>query len=105
MPLYTYQCDICDSIIDEYRTVDNRHQYPYCECGHLMGLKIVPTQISPVLGGGDFQGYLCPVTDKWVTSRKERKEIMKRHNLVETGDRGKTRGRMASGFLPGERDG
>jgi len=103
MPIYSYQCDICESIIDEYRTIDNRHDPVFCDCGQGMSLKIVPTQIAPVLGGGDFQGYLCPVTDKWVTSRKERKEIMKRHDLVEVGDRGNERGRMASGFKPGER--
>ena len=87
MPIYTYQCEVCDSITDEYRAVDRRHDFTFCECGHLMKLKIMPTQLAPVLGGGDFQGYQCPVTDKWITSRKERRRIMDEHNLVDVGDR------------------
>lgn len=104
MPIYTYQCD-CGKIIDEYRSIDNRYNLPVCDCGHKMQLKIMPTQIAPVLGGGDFQGYKCPVTEKWVTSRKERKNIMAEHNLIEVGDRKRGEGKMASGYKPGERDG
>ncbi len=101
MPIYTYQCDKCKASKDDYRMVDERHNGPEC-CGGTMSLKIRPVQVAPVLGGGDFQGYMCPGTDKWITSRRERRNVMAKHDLVETGDRGNDRGKMASGFYPGE---
>ena len=84
MPTYTYECEICDKIKDAYNTIAGRHNSPACDCGYAMVLKIVPTQLQPVLGGGDWPGYKCVVTDKFVTSRKQRREIMAEHNLVET---------------------
>jgi len=39
------------------------------------------------MGGGDFPGYQCPVTEEFVTSRRKRKYIMDSNNLVEVGDR------------------
>ena len=86
MPTYSYQCR-CGKTKDDFRHIKQRHDGPLCECGNTMELKIVPTMLQPVLGGGDFPGYQCPVTDKFVTSRKERREIMKRHDLVEPGNR------------------
>ncbi len=102
MPIYTYKCVICDRVTDQYNTIAERKSSPACECGHATELVIMSTQIAPILGGGDFQGYKCPVTDEWVTSRRQRRNIMAEHNLIETGDRGKSRGRMASGFYQGE---
>lgn len=96
MPIYTYKCTKCEVLADNYSTVADRHKAPLCGCGGVTLLSIQPTQIAPVLGGGDFPGYVCPVTDKFVTSRKDRREIMKRHNLVEKGDPG--RGTMSSGL-------
>jgi len=94
MPIYSYKCKECETVIDQYNTIDDRHKGPACHGS--MKLQIMPTQLAPVLGGGDFQGYMCPVTDKFVTSRKERRNIMAEHNLVEKGDSG--RGKQASGL-------
>ena len=87
MPLYTYRCEICDRTTDYHNTVANRKNGPICNCGRSTKHVIMPAQIAPVLGGGDFPGYKCPVTDKWITSRKERRNITAEHNLIETGDR------------------
>lgn len=86
MPIYTYKCPICGTVTDQYNAVDDRKKGPDCNCGQSMNLTIVPTQIAPVLGGGDFPGYVCPVTDKFITSRRERRNIMAEHNLIEKGD-------------------
>jgi len=83
MPIYTYKCPICENQKDDYNTVSNRHRGPKC-CRNRMELAIVPVNLAPVLGGGDWPGYKCVVTDKFVTSRKQRREIMAEHNLVET---------------------
>lgn len=82
LPLYTYKCPICDEVKDQFNTIAGRNDGPMC-CD-TMELVIMPTQLQPVLGGGDFPGYYCVVTDKFVTSRKERRNIMAKHNLVET---------------------
>lgn len=83
MPLYTYECPKCGKIEDAIRKIADRHDGPMC-C-EPMKQKIVSTNIAPVLGGGDFPGYKCPVTGEFVTSRRRRKQIMAENNLVETG--------------------
>lgn len=85
MPLYTYACPKCGAVDTEFNTVQNRHAGPTC-CGEVMMKEITTAQIANVLGGGSFQGYKCPVTDQWVTSRQQRRNIMAEHNLVEAGD-------------------
>ena len=88
MPLYTYRCAECGDESTEFSTIANRHKAgPIC-CGAQKPMIITPTQIqAQILGGGALQGYHCPITNKFVTSRKERREIMKRHNVVEAGDK------------------
>ena len=81
MPLYTYKCPICDKTKEAYNVISARHNGPIC-CD-TMELVIMPTQIANILGGSAFPGYQCIVTDKYVTSRKERRNIMAEHNLVE----------------------
>lgn len=36
-------------------------------------------------GGSAIPGYMCPVTDKWVESRRERRNIMAEYELIEVG--------------------
>lgn len=83
MPTYTYQCKTCGKIEDSFRKIADRDNNPICH-GEMVR-KIIPPMLQPVLGGGGLQGYKCPVTDKWITSRKERKNIMAEHNLIEKG--------------------
>ena len=85
-PLYSYKCGKCNKAKDQYNSIDARHNCPACECGGETKLSIMPTQIAPILGGGDFPGYMCPVTDTYITSRKQRRNIMAEHDLIEKGD-------------------
>jgi len=87
MPIYTYKCKKCELLTDSYNMISTRHKAPACDCGGETALSIQPTQLQPVLGGGDWDGYACPVTDEFVTSRRRRKYIMDSNNLIETGDR------------------
>lgn len=84
MPIYHYKCSECGKEADEYNKINDRKDNAP-KCHGKMALVIIPPQIAPVLGGGSIPGYKCPVTGKFVTSRKERREIMKRNNLVEKG--------------------
>lgn len=84
MPIYTYKCYHCNSVVDASRKIADRKKGPDC-CGEVMNQIIVPAMIQPVLGGGDFPGYQCPVTDKYITSRKQRRNVIAEHNLIEKG--------------------
>lgn len=83
MPNYTYECPICKRREDAYRSIADRGNGP--ECHGQMRKIIVPPMLQPILGGGSFQGYQCPVTDQWVTSRRQRRNIVAEHNLIEKG--------------------
>lgn len=86
MPLYTFKCQECDHVQDAMRSLSERENSPFCEeCGSKTRQIIVPVQIAPVLGGGDFPGYKCPITDEFVTSRRQRRNIIAEHNLIEKG--------------------
>ena len=85
MPIYSYKCEKCEIIKDMYNSINDRRKPLKCDCGGDMLLSIQPTMLQPVLGGGDFPGYKCVVTDKFVSSRKQRREIMKEHDLIERG--------------------
>lgn len=85
MPLYTYECK-SGHRTEAIRRIADRHDALDCStCGQPTEMRIVPTQVQPVLGGGNFPGYYCVVDDTWVSSRKQRREIIKKHDLVERG--------------------
>lgn len=78
-PLYFYECPHCQRTKTEFRKVDERHDGP--ECHDKMKLKIVPVQVMP-----DIQAFNVPGTKKFITSRKDKREYMKRNNLTEVGN-------------------
>lgn len=83
--IYEYRCTECSHISTYNRRMAERNDPASCEeCGGATRRVITGGQgFTNVYGGGDFPGYMCPVTDQWVDSRRKRKEIMKRHNLGE----------------------
>lgn len=86
MPMYDYKCSECGNVQEAFNLIAERHVTPACYvCGSETRLKITPPMVAPIMGGSEFPGYQCPVTDEFVTSRKRRKEIMQEHNLVEKG--------------------
>ena len=83
MPLYTYKCH-CGETVDEFRSISDRNEPVKCECGGEMEHIIVPTQVNRFwLGSTDNPGYKCPVTNKFITSKRERLNVMREHNLIE----------------------
>ncbi|MGB1373826.1 MAG: FmdB family zinc ribbon protein [Aequoribacter sp.] len=89
MPLYQYRCTSCADECSEFNTVADRHaNAPKCACGGPMVMRIMPVQVqAQILGGGTHPGYHCPVSGEYVTSRKQRRNIMAEHNLIEAGDK------------------
>lgn len=84
MPTYSYRCGQCGRDADAYRPMKDHAKGPDC-CGAPMAQVILPNHIAPILGGGNFPGYQCVVSDEYVTSRKRRREIMAEYNVVEKG--------------------
>lgn len=82
--IYTYRCKACGALTDARRTVNDRHNAPECQsCGGETYQIMTPVRFNSPMGGADNPGYLCPVTEKFVTSRRERRNIMAEHDLVE----------------------
>lgn len=86
MPLYTYKCRKCGDEFDAFNSLDRYDDPQPHDCGGTGDRIITTCMLNPVLGGGDWQGYHDMAEDRWVTSRKDRKEIMARHNLVDMSD-------------------
>lgn len=86
MPRYAYRCP-CGLVAHEFNTIAERDSGPRC-CGTVMTRVIEAPQIqAQILGGGALPGYECPVTGRYVTSRRERRNIMAEHGLVEAGSK------------------
>ena len=75
MPVYEARCEECGTVKDYYRSVDLCHVTPFC-CGFQM-TKVI---LSAPYGVVDIPAYQSPVTGKWINSRKERTEDLKRNN-------------------------
>ena len=82
MPTYTYRCDTCTAVRDEFnRVAECESAAPEC-CGARMRIKIQPVM-------GSVQGechYRCPATGQMVTSWKQREEIFAKYNLMDARD-------------------
>lgn len=85
MPTYSYRCD-CGRTSDRIAPISEYDAEHFCECGLQMRRVLTPTQISP-----DIEPYqvVGPEHGKWVTSRKQHREYLKKHNLLEVGNEAK----------------
>lgn len=79
MPIYAYKCAECDSAKDDLRSIAERHNGPEC-CGEPMKLQIVPTHVCE-----DMKPYYCHATGQMVTSRRHRRDVIARNDLVPVG--------------------
>jgi putative FmdB family regulatory protein len=82
MPLYSYVCPKCGTEQDAFNRVsDRRANAPEC-CGRKAEIRI-----APVIGYVQRDcHYVCPVTDKPVTTNRQRKNIMAEHQLIDAND-------------------
>lgn len=82
--LYDYQCKACGAVQLNVinKIADRRTNAPEC-CGEKM--IIIITQAPYGYIDREVR-YICPVTQKEVTTRKQRNEIMAREGLVDAND-------------------
>lgn len=83
MPLYQYHCETCGTRCDCFANVEERHSAAP-SCHGKMKLEIMATYVS-----ADIQPYKAMTGDvagKYITSRREHREFLKRNGLVEVGN-------------------
>ena len=73
MPIYQSVCLKCGSEHEYIRTVSNCMDTPTC-CGSATDKRI----LSAPMGIVDIPAYVSPVSGRWVNSRAQRKEDLKR---------------------------
>jgi len=82
MPVYSYKCN-CGKEFDRFLPLKDYLQEQLCICGSVAKKILKPTFVS-----GDFKGYSCPVTGKWIEGRKAHEENLKRQGcrVLEPGE-------------------
>lgn len=77
MPLYSYQCPVCDDIRDEFRSVAQRNDAPEC-CGEKM---------KKLIGGygviDDVDPYYDDDLETYIKSKQHRRRVMKEKDVSE----------------------
>ena len=82
MPLYDFQCDQCMRRLE--RLAGIHEMTKICECGEVMR-RLITTRFY---AQSDWEPYLDEhIGDKpmWVTSRRHRRQLMKRFGVAEIG--------------------
>lgn len=75
MPVYEAKCNQCGALREYIRPVAQYDDTPMC-CGE----KTEKVILSSPMAVMDIQPYQSPVTGKWIDSRKQRNEDMKRNS-------------------------
>lgn len=83
MPTYVWECPICEDRTEIICPVEDRNNAPH-HCGVRMSRVITAPLVQP-----DIQPYRAVAGDmagKWIGSRREHKEFLKRNRFVEVGN-------------------
>ena len=75
MPVYESICHECEKVHEYYQTADKYRETPFC-CG-IQTEKVI---LTAPYGQVDIPAYVSPVSGKWINSRRERVEDLKRTN-------------------------
>jgi putative FmdB family regulatory protein len=81
MPTYEYKCLNCGNETTKLNKVDERFNAPQCDCGQNMNF-VISTPMVNKASAKRFECYKCPVTDKVVTSERQKKSIESEHGLI-----------------------
>lgn len=84
MPLYDYKCPTCGARFERMLKLAELDQTQTCaHCGAAMN-----RQLSAPMVVGDYPGYECPITGKWIEGRRAHNENLARHEcrILEPGE-------------------
>lgn len=80
MPMYPARCVKCGHTEDFYATIDDRNNVPkHCK-------KPMQRLITKAFVMEDMKPYVSPLDGKVVSSRKEHREKMEKHGVIEIGN-------------------
>lgn len=82
MPVYEYKC-LCGKRFDRFLPLSRYDEPQECDCG-----QVAIKQLSAPVVRGDFAGYSCPITGKWIEGRRAHEENLARHGcrVLESGE-------------------
>ena len=80
MPIYTYKCKNGHQF-DRFLNLKDYKQPQTCDCGAESERKIMPTMVNCDIQPWDH--YVSPVSGKLITSYKQRREDMAKHDCVD----------------------
>ena len=102
MPLYSYECQGCGCVFDEFRRYEDRDSShgEHCE-GQPKRRIFTPPMIAP-----DYPGYESPASGKWIEGRRAHLEDLKRTGcrIRESGETEAYMKKVANGTLKKERE-
>lgn len=84
MPTYLYQCPACATRRDIFKSLANLDRSEPCEaCQTPMERKLSAPRVL-----GDYPGYECPISGRWIEGRRAHQENLKRHGcrVLENGE-------------------
>lgn len=85
MPIYRYKCSVCGRAREIFKRIAELDRVENClHCNFEMNRVVVAPAVL-----GDYPGYECPVTGKWIEGRRAHEENLKRTNcrVFEPGER------------------
>lgn len=84
MPTYRYHCPGCARDFDIFKRLADLDRIEPCSyCFFQMRRQILAPAVH-----GDYQGYDCPITGKWIEGRRAHEENLKQHGcrVLEAGE-------------------
>ena len=90
MPVYELRCTKCNHDHEDFRTYSLHGQWSPCpKCGAIVR-QVISRPVSVHVD--NMPRYICPATQKPITSRKQRNESFARHGLMDANDLGQPTG-------------
>ena len=87
MPAYLIRCESCNHEFERICAVSEHGKWgacPSCKSGPVRQVITAPMAVSV----DNMPSYVCPVTQKPITSRKARRESFARHGLMDANELG-----------------
>ena len=79
MPIYTYECDECGAIKDEFRKIEERDASPECDLCRTNMRKV----ISSYYVVGDVAPYYDDNLQAHIRSKQHRRDVMREQGVTE----------------------
>lgn len=83
MPMYSYKCDSTGVEFDRFERMADTGPETDCQCG-ANAQKVYHAPMGFV--ESDCPPHKAPRTGEWITSNRQRREFMKRNNLIDAND-------------------